>query len=178
MNTAILPRPWYREPWPWLLMSGPLIVVIAGLYTVWLAVSTNDGLVTEDYYKKGLVANQTITRSEQAARWGLLANVRVIENTLTVRLQSASTAFAPPATLAITIAHPTRPGLDQSKILVRTGDSYSCPIQLPAAGHWLLLLEDERKTWRLMGNVILPSNGEIQIGGAAQPVPLAGSRNQ
>jgi hypothetical protein len=39
---------------------------------------------------------------------------------------------------------------------------------LPAAGHWLVLLEDERKTWRLMGNVILPANGETLIGGSSQ----------
>ena len=26
---------WYREPWPWLIMAGPLIVVIASMVTVW-----------------------------------------------------------------------------------------------------------------------------------------------
>ena len=29
--------PWYREPWPWILMAGPAAVVIAGLFTAWLA---------------------------------------------------------------------------------------------------------------------------------------------
>jgi hypothetical protein len=28
----------------------------------------------------------------------------------------------------------------------------------------LVLLEDEKKTWRLLGNVILPANGETMIG--------------
>jgi uncharacterized protein len=45
MKTA--PR-WYREPWPWLLMAGPAIVVVAGLYTAYLAVTTNDALVAGD----------------------------------------------------------------------------------------------------------------------------------
>jgi hypothetical protein len=31
-------RPWYREPWPWILAAGPFIVVIAGIYTAWLAI--------------------------------------------------------------------------------------------------------------------------------------------
>jgi hypothetical protein len=44
-------------------------------------------------------------------------------------------------------------------------------VRLPAAGHWLVLLEDERKTWRLMGNVILPANGETLIGA---PAPVQG----
>ena len=35
------PDKWYRHPWPWLLMAGPAIVVVAGLYTLFLAVSAN-----------------------------------------------------------------------------------------------------------------------------------------
>ncbi|MBK7024335.1 MAG: FixH family protein [Sulfuritalea sp.] len=168
-------RPWYREPWPWILAAGPLIVVIAGIYTAWLAVQSNDGLVTDDYYRKGLAANQTIARSDEAARMGLAAGIRISGDTLSVRLQAADKGFVMPPTLALTISHPTRAGLDQSRLLVRSGDRYSGEVRLPAAGHWLLLLEDERKTWRLMGNVILPANGETMIGGPATaggaPVP-------
>ena len=25
--------PWYRQRWPWLLMAGPAIVVVASMYT-------------------------------------------------------------------------------------------------------------------------------------------------
>jgi hypothetical protein len=35
------------------------IVIVAGAVTVWLAVVSNDGLVTDDYYKQGLAVNQT-----------------------------------------------------------------------------------------------------------------------
>ncbi len=157
-------RPWYREPWPWILATGPFIVVIAGFYTAWLAVTTNDGLVTDDYYKKGLAANQTITRNELATRMGLVAGVRIVEERMHVRLQAANPAFTMPTTLAVTISHPTRAGLDQSRTLTRGTDGYSGDVRLPASGHWLVLLEDETRTWRLMGNVILPSNGEAMIG--------------
>ncbi|MCM2287995.1 MAG: FixH family protein [Sulfuritalea sp.] len=170
MNSAAV-RPWYREPWPWILAAGPLIVVIAAFYTAWLAIKSNDGLVTDDYYKKGLAANQTIARSEQAAKIGLVAGVRVTADTLSVRLQAGDGKFALPPTLAVTISHPTRAGLDQSRVLTRSGDLYSGDVRLPAAGHWLVLLEDEQKTWRLMGNVVLPANGETLIG--SSPVASA-----
>lgn len=163
MNTAVA-RPWFREPWPWILAAGPFIVVIAALYTAWLAVVSNDGLVTDDYYRKGLSANQTIARSEQATKMGLVAGVRIAGDTLSVSLQASDTSFVMPPTLAVTISHPTRAGLDQSRVLVRSGELYSGEVRLPAAGHWLVLLEDERKTWRLMGNVVLPANGETLIG--------------
>ena len=37
-------QPWYRERWPWILMAGPATVVVAGLFTAWLAVRSDDGL--------------------------------------------------------------------------------------------------------------------------------------
>lgn len=166
MNPAAV-RPWYREPWPWILAAGPFIVVVAAIYTAWLAVKSNDGLVTDDYYKKGLAANQTIARSDQATRMGLVAGIRIAGETLSVRLQAGDQSFTLPPTVAATVSHPTRAGLDQSRILVRNGNTYSGEIRLPAAGHWLVQLEDEGKTWRLMGNVILPANGETLIGSPA-----------
>ncbi|BAO28649.1 FixH family protein [Sulfuritalea hydrogenivorans] len=161
-------RPWYREPWPWILAAGPFIVVIAAFYTAWLAIKSNDGLVTDDYYRKGLSANQTIARSEQASKMGLVAGVRITSDAMSVRLQASDKGFAMPPTLVVTISHPTRAGLDQSRVLSRSGDAFVGEVRLPAAGHWLVLLEDERKTWRLMGNVILPANGETLIGGSSQ----------
>lgn len=157
-------RPWHLEPWPWILMAGPVVVVVAGLITAWIAVKTSDGLVTEDYYKKGLAINQTLASSEQARQVGLLAGVRIKGDSLSVRLQAKDLTFTLPPTLLASISHPTRAGLDQSSVLIRSGDTYYGTVHLPVAGHWLMLLEDEKKTWRLLGNIILPANGETVIG--------------
>lgn len=161
-------RPWYREPWPWILAAGPTIVVIAAIYTAWLAIKSNDGLVTEDYYRKGLAANQTIARNELATQLGLVAGIRISNDRMSVRLTADEPKFILPPTLAVTISHPTRAGLDQSLIMARTEAGYSHEVRLPASGHWLVTIEDERRTWRLLGNVILPANGEVSIG--ARPV--------
>ena len=60
------PKPWYREPWPWILMSGPAVVVVAALATAVIAVRTADGLVAEDYYRRGVDINKRLTREERA----------------------------------------------------------------------------------------------------------------
>ena len=35
-------RPWYREPYVWLVIGGPLVVVLASIVTVYLAMSHVD----------------------------------------------------------------------------------------------------------------------------------------
>lgn len=42
------PRPWYREPWPWVLIAIPALTIIASAITLWLAISRPDPLVLED----------------------------------------------------------------------------------------------------------------------------------
>ena len=59
--------PWYKERWPWILMSGPLTVIVAGAITTWIAFATADPLVVEDYYRRGLTINDRLAceRTEQ-----------------------------------------------------------------------------------------------------------------
>ena len=45
---AIVPRPWYREPWPWVLIAIPLATVIASGITLWLVLTHPDPLVVQD----------------------------------------------------------------------------------------------------------------------------------
>ena len=169
MNPSLKsPRPWYREPWPWLLMLGPFVVVLAGIYTAWLAVSSSDGLVADDYYKKGLKIDQTIARSERARALGLTAGVRVTAETLSLSLSASEKGFVPPERLVVMVSHPTRAGLDQTQDMTREGGGYAAKFRLPASGHWLVSIEDEARTWRLLGNVVLPAAGEVFIGGAAE----------
>lgn len=157
--------PWYRHRWPWFLMAGPGLVVVASFITLWLAIVSSDGLVTEEYYKKGLAINQTLALSERAKLLGLEAGLRLTLSSVSVRLSAQEPGFNPPARVRVTISHPTRAGLDQSQLLTLQDGHYSGPFRLPAAGHWLVLVEDETKTWRVLGNVVLPSAGETVLGG-------------
>lgn len=158
-------KPWFREPWPWLLMAGPAVVIVAGIVTAWLAVSSSDGLVAEEYYKKGLAAGETLARSRHAEELGLQAGLKVTDRTLSVRLSARQAGVNFPETLLVTVSHPTRAGLDQTASLTYDGERYVGDFRLPASGHWLVLIEDEGRTWRLMGSVVLPSATETVLDG-------------
>lgn len=51
-------RPWWREPWPWLLMSGPAAAMVACGVTIWLASANADRPLT-GVSRHGLVVEQT-----------------------------------------------------------------------------------------------------------------------
>ena len=164
MNPRVA-KPWYREPWPWILMAGPFAVVIAGFVTLWLAIRSDDGLVTHHYYQKGLEINQTLARDARAQTLGLTAGISLTVSSIAVRLTATAPSFAPPPALRITVSHPTRAGLDQSAVLTPQNGIYRGSFRLPAAGHWVVMIEDDARTWRLEGNIILPAAGETVIGG-------------
>lgn len=55
--------PWYRQLWPWLLIAPPVVSIIGGFAILWVAISSNDGLVTPEH---ALAINRSLTREEAA----------------------------------------------------------------------------------------------------------------
>ncbi|MDP3539353.1 MAG: FixH family protein [Azonexus sp.] len=144
-------QPWYKEPWPWFLMSGPAIVIVAGFITLWLAIDSNDGLVTDDYYKQGLAVNQRLHRDQQAASLGLRADL--MRSDLNLRLLiGADTSSKVPEAIVLKLAHLTRAGQDQAVQMVSEGQGfYSGKMSADVSGRWLVSIEDPAGQWRLQG---------------------------
>ena len=144
--------PWYRHRWPWLLMLGPAIVVVAGIATLAIAVRSDDGLVADDYYKRGLAINQTLERGERAHALGLAATLDVGADGA-VALDLVAKVHEPdarPPTLRLRLAHPTRAGEDRATVLVAEGDgSYAGRVAPADGGRWRVIVETDR--WRLPG---------------------------
>ncbi len=161
-----IPTPWYKERWTWLLMLMPVTAIIGGSITMWLAVTSFDGMVADDYYKQGLAINQTLARATAAADLGLKADVRFTAEGLSVALQ-ARQGVELPARVLVTLAHPTRGGLDQQLVLERNGNGYQGRMQSQlGSAHWKVLIEDESRSWRLSGAAFLPTETEIRIDSA------------
>ena len=58
--------PWWRLGHEWLIIAGPVIVIIAGFVTLWLAISRPDPVVAEDYYRQGIEINKTLATPEKS----------------------------------------------------------------------------------------------------------------
>ncbi|HSV34346.1 MAG TPA: FixH family protein [Ramlibacter sp.] len=64
MNEQRESRPWWRHGHVWLLISGPAVVVVAGLVTAWIAAASPDPVVAADYYRRGIEINKTLAREK------------------------------------------------------------------------------------------------------------------
>jgi len=55
--------PWWRQPWPWLLMAGPLVAIIGCAITMTLAFkSFADQPIFDGGMKRGLVVEKHVTQ--------------------------------------------------------------------------------------------------------------------
>lgn len=148
MNAAhptVVAVPWYRQRWPWILMSGPGIVLVAGVITTWIAFETADGLVADDYYRKGLAINKVIAREEKARSLGLTADIDSRGGRLRVRLAGDA-----PEAIFAHLVHATRAGFDARLRLAHGADgTYEAALPVLPPGRWRLALEDPRGSWRI-----------------------------
>lgn len=52
-------RPWWKEPWPWILMAGPLITMVGCVVTIVLAVHYySDQAIQDGGRRTGLVVQK------------------------------------------------------------------------------------------------------------------------
>lgn len=64
MNTPATPtspsRPWWKEPFVWLVIGGPLIVIVAGIFTAYIAMKDPDPVLnTKAQHQKLLQQTQS-----------------------------------------------------------------------------------------------------------------------
>jgi hypothetical protein len=160
LTENLLVKAWYREPWPWLLMAGPCVVIIAGFVTLWLAIRSDDGLVADDYYKRGLAINQTLSRALRAEQLGLGAKVTLDAGMQRVRVVLSGSGTMP-AALHLRLVHPTRTVADQLIELRMQVPGIYTGILAAAAGRRVVMLEDVARTWRLAGEAT--GSGQVVV---------------
>lgn len=63
-HSSQAPEPWWKFGHVWLVIAGPCVVVVAGIVTAVIAMSSPDPLLTEDYYRKGVEINKTLNKEK------------------------------------------------------------------------------------------------------------------
>ena len=146
-----------KEPWFWVVVGLPAVVVLACFYMLYLAISTNDGVVSDDYYKEGLAINQDLRRDDKARAYGLVGELVLADGSAKLRLRSneqvAQSLSGQP--LALFLQNLGAPERDQNLTLLpvagEIGTWRAVIPEMPSKGHWQIQVQTSE--WRLMKRV-------------------------
>jgi len=143
--------PWYRQFWPWFLIALPASVVVASLYTMYIAYRGADDLVVEDYYRDGLAINRQLEKEQRSLALGIGARLNFSGDRVTAQITGPVTA----STLSLLLSHPMESDRDFTVGLTRIAPGVYQAV-LPAGvaprWHWTLTL-DQAEGWRLDGDI-------------------------
>ncbi|MEP7182296.1 MAG: FixH family protein [Betaproteobacteria bacterium] len=155
--------PWYRQRWPWFLIAGPALVVVAALVTAWIAASGADPVLAEDYYKRGLLVNRTIAAQAAPTAAPSGATLRFgADGTVRARLAGATEVELPP-TLRLKLASPSAASGARTVVLVRGADGeYAGRVDALPPGRWIVTLEAD--AWRLPTTVVSGALADVRLG--------------
>ena len=152
---------WYRVPFVWLVWILPFTAVVGSFVSLALAIRSNDGLVEDDYYKRGMEINRVLDRDRAAAARGMESTLDLdaVHHELRLRL-SARQPMTWPENVKLKLMHATRAGLDKTVELARLADgTYRMPLPELAPGHWDVQLAAQ--DWRLTGSLFVPGDPHL-----------------
>ena len=155
--------PWYKQFWPWFVISIPIITIIAGISMITIASYKPDPIVTDDYYKSGLAINKTIAQGKHALALGQRGKLLFESGSKQIVLMLSGKDY--PEQLSLQLTHPTVKEQDLTLNLRQENNKqkYSVTLDSPLEGKRYLVLESKDQSWRLVGSGVFPSKEAIAL---------------
>ena len=66
LRESFIARPWWKEPYVWMVIAGPVSAVFACAVTAVYILRGPDALVSEDYYRAGLALSRQLATAKPA----------------------------------------------------------------------------------------------------------------
>lgn len=157
MNT-----PWYKQFWPWFLIAVPVITLIMGGVLLKLAISTEDSLVVDDYYKEGKAINATLDKELVARKLNITTELTIDNGSIAVKFHSGIPQEG--SALKLNFYHVTLEERDTSLLLSRdAGGIYRGSVDTSLDGKWRVSLTPIDESWKIQNTVLLPQSGAIKF---------------
>ena len=156
-------RPWFREPLVWMVIAIPLSSVIMGGVMLWLSIASYDGLVADDYYKRGLEINRVLDRDAAAARLGLRGMLTFDAGGTRLLVEADAEGFESPRRVDLVFSYATRAGLDRRLALeqLSPGDYAGPVVATLEPGRWYVQVATA--SWRVTGELVIPGSPRLEL---------------
>lgn len=153
-------RPWYKEPYVWMLIGIPLTSIIVGIFFISQAVSTKDTLVRDNYYKDGLAINQEMKWDQKANNLDIKTEFTVKDNEVTLTLVNSRQDA--PNSLHFKLSHPTLKEYDRDSLLQKgEGKSFKGFIDDVTDGRYYIQIESIEQQWRRRGEIHITQGDQV-----------------
>ena len=154
-------KPWYKQIWPWILISLPVFSVLKAVHTVYIMNQQSPDLVVDDYYAEGKAINQNLSLYREAAARNLHANILLAGNKAVLTFQANSVLDKQ---LTLDFVHNTIASKDFKVIAERSGESmYVAELPVTPTGKWSLVVHDAANQWKLRASLSLPATAAIKL---------------
>lgn len=154
-------KAWYKQVWPWFLISVPLFSVLKAVHTVYIMNQHSPDLIVDDYYAEGRAINQNLSRYREAAARNLHAQILLAGNKAIVTFD-ANVLLDKDITLDF--VHNTLAVKDFKVVAERSGESmYVAELPLLPTGKWNLVVHDQDSQWKLRATLSLPATEAIKL---------------
>lgn len=140
MNNSVSNKEERRSPWPYAIVIFLTVVVVVNIIFIYAALKTDDGLVDEDYYEKGILYNKTL-EDEAALGWQIALNSTEELRAESINLLSVSVLGKDglplkDASVRVILMRPATDRYDEETPLVLSGAVYGGKLQIPLRGLW------------------------------------------
>ncbi|MBV0931973.1 FixH family protein [Marinobacterium weihaiense] len=165
MNTHVTPpAPWFKQPWLWFILAPLIAVFIYASIFMYIAVTTSDGVVKEDYYKIARGMNIDTSRADRARELDLNADLRLDTLTGDINLRLSGVLDTFPEQLHLNIIHPTHQKYDQL-LTLRSVDGkglYAGSLEGAMSSKRYLSLSPLDESWQLRQEIVPPFNEQLR----------------
>ncbi len=162
-NKSIIEPPWYRQFWPWFLITLPTIAVIASITTLWIAMQQDTGLMSDNYYKDGININNELARQSLARTANITARLQFTDQEQKVLLYIQGDIKLPPQ-LELELSAPLHSAKDRLLTLKSMSQSlYQAKLDNIDPGYYYLKLYPATNNWIIKKKIYLPANNIIVL---------------
>ena len=159
--------PWYKQVWLWLVLAPLIMVISASFFMIYLAISSDDGVVVDNFYKDGLAIKVRAQQDEYAAQRDIKAELKVENQMINLKLSGHLDTL--PSQLKLQIIFPTLASKDVNVTLTESGGIYTGAMPGGIEGRRQLQIQpigesnQESDYWRLHGETVFPLTQPVML---------------
>lgn len=161
MINATDSKPWYKQFWPWFVISLPATAVVGGLLTVVIAFKNKPDIVRDDWYKDGLAIQVSQDRLHRAKALGIGFSYTFERDSRKLHLTPTGLDTATTPILVVSLQHPTlkKRDIEATAALMPDG-RYSALLEAQPQGNYHAQISAPNGDWQIDGDIQF-SNPEV-----------------